>query len=35
MQQDGIVIASTEAVLFELLATAEHPRFKEIQGLVK
>jgi len=35
MRQDGIVIASTEAVLFELLETAEHPKFKEIQGLVK
>lgn len=35
MRQDGIVIASTEAVLFELLETAEHPRFKEIQGLIK
>ena len=35
MRQDGIVIASTEAVLFELLEMAEHPKFKEIQGLVK
>jgi nicotinamidase-related amidase len=35
MRQDGIVIASTEAVLFELLETAEHPKFKEVQGLVK
>lgn len=35
MRQDGIVIASTEAVLFELLGTAEHPKFREIQALVK
>lgn len=35
MRQDGIVIASTEAVLFELLETAEHPKFKEIQALIK
>ena len=35
MRHDGIVIASTEAVLFELLETAEHPKFKEIQGLIK
>ena len=35
MRQDGIVIASTEAVLFELLETAEHSKFKEVQGLVK
>ena len=35
MRHDGIVIASTEAVLFELLETSEHPKFKEIQGLIK
>lgn len=35
MRQDGIVIASTEAVLFELLETAEHSKFKEIQALIK
>lgn len=35
IRQDGIVVASTEAVLFELLETAEHPKFKEIQGLIK
>ena len=35
MRQDGIVIASTEAVLFELLETAEHPKFKEVQELIK
>jgi len=35
MRQDGIVIASTEAVLFELLGSAEHPKFKEVQALLK
>lgn len=35
MRQDGIVIASTEAVLFELMETAEHPKFKEVQALIK
>lgn len=35
IRQDGIVVASTEAVLFELLEGAEHPKFKEIQGLIK
>ena len=35
MRQDGIVVASTEAVLFELMETAEHPKFKEIQSLIK
>ena len=35
MRHDGIVVATTEAVLFELLETAEHPKFKEIQALIK
>ena len=35
MRHDGIVVATTEAVLFELLETAEHPKFREIQALVK
>ena len=35
IRQDGIVVASTEAVLFELLEGAEHPKFKEIQALIK
>jgi hypothetical protein len=29
------VVATTEAVLFELLEGAEHPKFKEIQALIK
>ena len=35
MRHDGIVVTTTEAVLFELLETAEHPKFKEIQALIK
>jgi len=35
MRHDGIVVTTTEAVLLELLETAEHPKFKEIQGLIK
>ena len=35
MRHDGIVVATTEAVLFELLEGAEHPKFKEIQALIK
>ncbi|NBR63006.1 MAG: isochorismatase family protein [Verrucomicrobia bacterium] len=35
MRHDGIVVTTTEAVLFELMETAEHPKFKEIQGLIK
>jgi len=32
---EGVILASTEMVLFELLRTAEHPRFKQIAKLVK
>lgn len=35
MRDDGVSISSTEAVLFELLKTAEHPNFKEIAKLIK
>ena len=35
MRHDGIVVTTTEAVLFELLETAEHPKFREIQALIK
>jgi len=35
MQAEGVKIASTEMALFELVKTAEHPRFKEIVNLVK
>jgi nicotinamidase-related amidase len=31
----GVVISTTEAVLFEWLGDARHPRFKEISALVK
>jgi len=35
MTAAGIVVASTEMVLFELLRTAEHDKFREIARLVK
>jgi len=35
MAVEGISISSTEMVLFELLRTAEHPKFKQIAALVK
>jgi nicotinamidase-related amidase len=35
MKQEGCFIKTTEMVLFELLKTAKHPNFKEIQALVK
>lgn len=35
MQQAGVMISSTEAILFELLRDAKHTAFKTISGLVK
>ena len=35
MQTEGVSIANTEMVLFELLRTAEHPQFKQIAKLIK
>ncbi|MHC4618126.1 MAG: hydrolase [Planctomycetota bacterium] len=35
MQAEGVKLSSTEMALFELLGTAEHPRFKDIAKLVK
>ena len=35
MQNQGAKIKTTEMVLFELLKTASHPNFKEIQSLIK
>ena len=35
MKENGAKIKSTEMVIFELLKSAKHPNFKEIQGLIK
>ena len=35
MKQEGCYIKTTEMILFELLKTAKHPNFKEIQALIK
>ena len=35
MVAEGINISCTETALFELLTTAEHPRFKQIAKLIK
>lgn len=35
MRDEGVHLASTEMVLFELIRTAEDPRFKEIFRIVK
>lgn len=35
MKQNGAYIKTTEIALFELLKSAKHPEFKEIQSLIK
>jgi hypothetical protein len=35
MRADGVVVATVEAVLFEMLECSDHPKFREIQALVK
>lgn len=35
MKQEGCFIKTTEIALFELLKSAKHPKFKEIQNLIK
>ena len=35
MQQAGAVKTSTEMILFELMKSAEHPRFKQVSQLLK
>jgi len=35
MGGDGIVLATVESVLFELIGGADHPKFKQISGIVK
>ena len=35
MQLSGVKIKTTEMLLFELLKSAKHPKFKEIQNLIK
>lgn len=35
MRQNGAKIKTTEMILFELLKSAKHPNFKEIQTLIK
>lgn len=35
MASEGVKISSVEMVLFELLKTAEHPKFKQIARLIK
>ena len=35
MRQSGVFISTSESVLFELLGDSKHPRFKEVQALIK
>ena len=35
MKENAAIIKTTEMVLFELLKVAKHPKFKEIQSLIK
>ena len=35
LDSEGVFISSTEMILFELLKTAKHPKFKEIAKLIK
>lgn len=34
MKQNGAIIKTTEIVIFELLQSSKHPKFKEIQALI-
>ena len=35
MRQSGAFITTHEAVLFELMQDATHPKFKEVSGLIR
>jgi hypothetical protein len=35
MRADRVVVSTVEAVLFEMLETADHKCFKDIQALLK
>ena len=35
MVQEGAIPATSEAIIYELLETAEHEKFREILGIVK
>jgi nicotinamidase-related amidase len=35
MARAGVTVTTSEAVIFELLGTADHPRFKDVHRLVK
>lgn len=35
MRQIGVSVSSVEMLMFELLATAKHPQFRQLAGLIK
>jgi len=35
MRQSGVFITTSESLLFELLGDSKHPKFKEVQALIK
>lgn len=35
LEQSGAVLTTTEAVLFQLLRSKDHPQFKAVQNLIK
>jgi len=35
LQEDGVILTTTEAAIFEMTGSAKHPAFKEISKLVK
>ncbi len=35
LQQSGVVLTSTESIIFDLMRDARHPKFKQVSGLIK
>jgi len=35
MQEAGVVMTTSESVIFDLMREATHPKFREISGMVK
>ncbi len=35
LRRDSVLVASVEAVIWEMLGSAEHPHFKQVQALIK
>lgn len=35
LQQAGVVLTTTESIIFDLMRDAKHPKFKLVSGLIK